>query len=54
MKLIDSHAHLDNEQFDEDRAEVLERIKENLEFTVNIGYDIESSRRSVKYANEND
>ena len=24
MKLIDSHAHLDNEQFDEDRAEVLE------------------------------
>lgn len=54
MKLIDSHAHLDNEQFDEDRAEVLERIKENLEFAVNIGYDIESSRRSVKYANEND
>ena len=47
MKLIDSHAHLDNEQFDEDRAEVLERIKENLEFAVNIGYDIESSRRSV-------
>ena len=29
MKLIDSHAHLDNDQFDEDRAEVLERIRSN-------------------------
>ena len=37
MKLIDSHAHLDNEQFDEDRAEVLERIKENLEPRLVIG-----------------
>ena len=54
MKLIDSHAHLDNEKFDEDRAEVLERIRENLEFAVNIGYDIESSRRSVKYAHKYD
>lgn len=52
MKLIDSHAHLDNEQFDEDRAEVLERIKDKLEFAVNIGYDIHSSKRSVDYANK--
>lgn len=54
MKLIDSHAHLDNEQFDEDRVEVLERIKENLEFAVNIGYDLASSKKSVEYANKYD
>lgn len=54
MKLIDSHAHLDNDQFDEDRAEVLERISEQLEFAVNIGYDIQSSRKSVEYAHKYD
>lgn len=54
MKLIDSHAHLDNAQFDEDRAEVLKRVEENLEFAVNIGYDIHSSRRSVDYAHKYD
>lgn len=45
MKLIDSHAHLDNEQFNEDREEVLNRIKENLDFAVNIGYDLASSKK---------
>lgn len=54
MKLIDSHAHLDNDQFDEDRTEVLERISEQLEFAVNIGYDIQSSRKSVEYAHKYD
>lgn len=54
MKLIDSHAHLDNDQFDEDRAEVLERISEQLEFAVNIGYDIQSSRKSIEYAHKYD
>lgn len=50
MKLIDSHAHLDNEQFNEDREEVLNRIKENLDFAVNIGYDLASSKKSVEFA----
>ena len=54
MKLIDSHAHLNNEQFDEDREEVLNRIKEQLEFAVNIGYDLPSSKVSVDYANKYD
>ena len=47
MRLIDSHAHLDNEQFNEDREEVLNRIKENLDFAVNIGYNLASSKKSV-------
>ena len=54
MKIIDSHVHLNNEQFDEDREEVFKRIKENLEFVVNIGYDLESSEIGVEYSNKYD
>lgn len=54
MRLIDSHAHLDNEQFNEDREEVLNRIKENLDFAVNIGYDLASSKKSVEFAKNYD
>ncbi|GLI55659.1 hydrolase TatD [Propionigenium maris DSM 9537] len=54
MKLIDSHCHLDNERFDSDRDEVLARIEERLEFAVNIGYDLESSKRSVELAESHD
>lgn len=54
MKLVDTHCHLDNEKFDEDRLEVIERIKENLEFCVNIGYDLASSKKSLELAKEYD
>ena len=52
MKIIDSHVHLNSERFDEDRDEVFKRIEENLDFVVNIGYDLESSEISVDYANK--
>lgn len=54
MKLIDSHCHLDNERFNDDRGEVLARIEERLEFAVNIGYDLESSKKSVELAEKYD
>lgn len=54
MKLIDSHCHLDNERFNEDRDEVLARIKEDLEIAVNIGYDLESSKKSIELAERYD
>lgn len=54
MKLVDTHCHLDNEKFDEDRLEVIERIKENLEFCVNIGYDLASSKKSLELAKKYD
>lgn len=54
MKIIDSHVHLNNEQFDEDREEVFNRIKENLDFVVNIGYDMKSSEIGVEYADKYD
>ena len=54
MKLVDTHCHLDNEKFDLDRLEVIERIKDKLEFCVNIGYDLKSSKRSLELAKEYD
>ncbi|MGL6154558.1 TatD family hydrolase [Cetobacterium sp. SF1] len=48
MKLIDTHCHIDNEKFNEDRIEVIKRIEENLDFVVNIGYDLESSKKTVR------
>ena len=40
------------EQFDNDREEVFKRIEEKLDFVVNIGFDLESSEKSVEYANK--
>jgi len=54
IRLIDSHCHLDNERFDEDRAEVLARIEEKLEMVVNIGYDLESSKKSIELSEKYD
>lgn len=54
MKLIDSHAHMDSKQFDEDRDEIFNKIKENMDFVVNIGYDLESSKRGVEYSKKYD
>ena len=46
--LFDSHAHLDDNKFSADREEVIEKIKASgVEYVVNIGDDISSSRRSV-------
>ena len=50
---IDSHAHLDDERFDEDRKALIDSLKENkIELVINIGYDIGSSRASVDLAKE--
>lgn len=56
MKIIDTHAHYDDSQFDNDRDELLKRIlDESVEAIINIGCDIESSRFSIdlshKYQN---
>lgn len=49
--LIDSHVHLDDSQFDEDREAVIESLRENkLELVINVGADMESSKRAVELA----
>ncbi|MGL4253677.1 MAG: TatD family hydrolase [Fusobacteriaceae bacterium] len=53
-KPVDTHCHIDNAQYDGDRGEIIENIKNSLLFAVNIGYDIPSSEESMKLALEND
>lgn len=50
MKFIDTHCHLDDEKFNDDREELLKRIEENMEFVANIGFDMTSSETSVEYS----
>jgi len=50
-ELIDTHAHLDFRQFDEDRDAVIERaFASGLAFIVNVGTDASSSQRSIALA----
>ncbi len=52
MPLVDTHCHLHDAAFDEDRAEVLDRALEALEFIVVIGDDLESSGRALDLCGE--
>lgn len=54
MKLIDSHCHVDSERYNDDRENILRKVKEELEFIVNIGYDLDSSKECIKLAKEHD
>ncbi len=47
--LFDSHAHLDDEQFDPDRQALIEGLPERGVFhVINVGADLETSRRSIE------
>ena len=50
MKLVDTHAHIYDKQFKPDFDEIIDRISKELEFIVSIGYDLESSEKSVDLA----
>ena len=47
MPLVDTHCHLQDPRFDDDRPAVLERSLDALEWLVLIGDDLDSSRRAV-------
>ena len=51
IEWFDSHCHVDEEQFDEDREAVLSRMREHgiTRYAV-IGSDMETSRRSIAFA----
>lgn len=52
--LIDTHAHLDNEQFNADRDEVIARAHANgISHILTIGCDLDSSQQSVAIAKAN-
>jgi TatD DNase family protein len=53
LRLIDTHAHLHLEQFDDDRAEALDRAAEaGVQRIVEIGYDLPSSRAALALAEQ--
>ena len=52
--LFDTHAHPTDERFDEDRAEVLSRMRQAGMLCMCVGADMASSAQSVTLANEND
>ncbi len=51
LSLVDTHAHLDMEEFDQDREEVIARaIKAGLNNIVTVGIDLESSKKAIELA----
>ena len=49
--IFDTHAHYDDDAFDEDRDELLSGMREqNVEYIVNVGASMASSERSMKLA----
>jgi TatD DNase family protein len=51
--LADSHAHLIDGKFDPDRKEVVERSRaEGMSLVIDVGYDLDSSRRSAELAGQ--
>ncbi len=54
-KIFETHAHYEDEQFSDDRDEVLENIyATGVECIVNVGSDMETSRKSMALASENE
>ena len=55
MKLFDSHAHLQDEQFDKDREELIWKIhNEGVEKFVSAGYSLDSSKESIELSKKYD
>jgi TatD DNase family protein len=53
--IIDSQSHYDDERFDNDREELLLGLKDkNIEKIINVGYNLESSKRAVQFVNTYD
>jgi len=55
MKLFDTHSHYNDEQFDEDREEIIQKIYEaGIENTVVVGDNVVNSKKAVEIANNHD
>jgi TatD DNase family protein len=53
MSIIDTHAHLDQEEFDADRAEVVDRAREaGVRAVITVGTTADSSAKGVQLASE--
>ena len=55
MNFFDSHMHIDDEQFDKDREEVIKKIyNSGVTKAIDLGCDIESSKKVLNIANNTD
>ena len=53
MRLFDSHAHYDDEKFDQDREEIIQKIYDSgVEKFISSGYSLESSKRAIELADK--
>lgn len=52
--MIDTHLHLYDSKYDDDREEIIRQINEEMEFIVNISCDYESSLVCIDYAENNE
>lgn len=55
MELFDSHAHYDDEKFNEDRDYIIEEVyKSGVTKFVSAGYSLESSKKGIEISNKYD
>lgn len=53
--IFETHAHYDDEQFDEDRGELLRQLPENgIEYVVNVGASIETTKKTLELTKKYD
>jgi len=55
FKVVDTHVHIHMSQFDVDRDLIIQDFeKENIEFIVEVGVDLKSSKKALKLAYDNE
>jgi TatD DNase family protein len=54
MKYIDIHCHINHDDFDLDRKEVIARARENEVGMIVVGNDLETSKKAIDIARENE
>jgi len=54
MKLFDNHAHLDDEKFDNDREEIIEKISSEGVSFISAGYSLEASKKAIELSKKYD
>lgn len=55
MEFFDTHAHYNDEKFEEDRDTIIKEAKENnIKYITVVGYNIESSIKAIEIANKYD
>ena len=55
MELFDTHAHYNDEKFDNDRKQIIQDIyNSNVTMLVNAGYSVESSIKAIETAKDYD